>query len=121
MNIKTCFAIPCDKTNGPVNDCVKMYIGRILFISTCVITAISGSCLFLVALLPQTENRNQPLLLIMKMLVFISLLMGIIVVSITLYSTRIPEVETPLGTSAYLGILAIVTNLLSAGVAMLIQ
>jgi hypothetical protein len=57
----------------------------------------------------------------MKMLVFISLLMGIIVVSITLYSTQIPEIETPLGTSAYLGILAIVTNLLGACLAVLIQ
>ncbi len=119
MNVKKCFPIPCDKQNGLIDDCLKIYAGRILFIGTCVIAAISASCFFLVA--RKSENQNQQLFLIMKMLVFTSLLMGIIVVSSILYSTRIPQVEFPLGTSAYIGIIAIVTNLLGAGLAMLIQ
>ena len=118
INTKTCFPIPCNEDNGPINDCVKLYGGRILFIGVCMITAISAFCLFLIALV--TDDRNKFLLVLIKMLVLASLLMGVIVVSVILYSTRISLFETSLGTSAHLALIAIVINFIGTAFSLLI-
>ncbi len=121
--IKTteCLAISCGKGGVDFGVCDKTIAAKILLTCTCIIAAISALCFFLVA--QKSENINQKLLLTMKILVFISLIMGIISVSAVIIATRstIPQLKLRLGVSAYLGIIAIIINLIGAIIAVLIK
>ncbi len=120
---ESCFPIPCSKKGGVdvILSCSKILAVEIIFIFICIISAILALCFFIVAL--KNESMNKKLLLTMKILVFICFIMGIIGVSSVIISTNGTKsgYRMNLGASAYLGIIAIIINLIAAIVAVLIQ
>lgn len=117
-----CTSISCSEDDPNDVSCKKLYIIRSIFILTCIISLISS--VFFLIFASSIKNINQKFLLIIKIFVFISLLMGILSVIFTIIGTQMSQykmLKMKKGLSTYLGILAICIHFLATSLSILIK
>ena len=120
---RECKDIPCGESTLGNLSCTEVLLGRILFISTCVMTSISALSFFLLAVTNKKINRRFLVTTLVKILAALSFLMGVLTISIITYHTgNVQEyVHLSLDLCAYLGTIGILVHLVGVIVALLIK
>ena len=120
---KSCINIPCGKDPNANINCTELVAGRILFIIACVIAAMSALSFFLLALIDEKMYRRIIVTTTVKILAGLSLLMGILTISIISYHTGNIQnyLHMSMDLSAYLGMGGILVNLIGILVSLLIR